>query len=74
MKTGEDRKTYNIRCPVCGAINRGLNLEETDGRYICCSCGRETVWQKYKEGKEADNECNGGEQSRQGDAVITAGK
>ena len=25
-------------CPQCGASNEGLNLQETDGLYICCKC------------------------------------
>lgn len=28
-------------CPQCGARNEGLDLQETDGSYVCCKC--ETV-------------------------------
>ena len=34
--------TYDIRCPVCGAVNRGLYLEETDGWMECEKCGNVT--------------------------------
>ena len=32
--------TYDVKCPVCGRINRNLYLEETDGWMECekCSC------------------------------------
>ena len=30
---------YDIKCPVCGTINRGLDLEETDGWMECDKCG-----------------------------------
>ena len=33
---------YDMKCPVCGAVNRSLNLEETEGRMICERCGAET--------------------------------
>lgn len=31
--------TGDVICPVCGAVNRSLNLEETDGWMECISCG-----------------------------------
>ena len=34
--------TYDICCPVCGAVNRGLYLEETDGWMECEKCGNVT--------------------------------
>ena len=41
--TEEERKqkemAYDVKCPVCGTVNRGLNLEETEGRMICERCG-----------------------------------
>ena len=33
---------YDVQCPFCGAVNRGLYLEETDGTMECCECGRVT--------------------------------
>ena len=45
-RTGEERKqkemAYDVKCTVCGTVNRGLNLEETEGRMICERCGSET--------------------------------
>lgn len=31
--------TGDVICPVCSAVNRSLNLEETDGWMECISCG-----------------------------------
>ena len=31
--------TYDIACPICGRINRGLYLEETEGWMECECCG-----------------------------------
>ena len=35
-------KTTDVMCPVCGAINYGLLLEETDGWMECEHCGSMT--------------------------------
>ena len=32
-------KSYDLCCPICGAVNRGLYLEETDGWMECEKCG-----------------------------------
>ena len=29
---------YDIKCPICGTINRGLYLEETHGWMVCENC------------------------------------
>ncbi len=29
---------YDEKCPVCGTINKGLNLEETNGWFECEHC------------------------------------
>jgi len=29
----------NEKCPICGELNRGLFLKETDGWFICQKCG-----------------------------------
>lgn len=29
----------DVRCPVCGAVNKSLDLEETDGWMECENCG-----------------------------------
>ncbi len=31
-------KTYDVRCPICGKLNRNLYLEETDGWMECDRC------------------------------------
>lgn len=31
--------TYDVKCPICGAVNRSLFLEETDGWMECDHCG-----------------------------------
>lgn len=31
-------KQYDLRCPVCGTMNKGLFLEETDGWMECDRC------------------------------------
>ncbi len=30
---------YNEKCPICGAMNKGLNLDETNGWFECEKCG-----------------------------------
>lgn len=30
---------YNLNCPKCGAEQKGLDLEETEGSFICSNCG-----------------------------------
>lgn len=32
-------KQYNVVCPVCGHVNRGLYLWETQGWMECDRCG-----------------------------------
>ena len=45
-------------CPQCGARNEGLNLQETDGSYVCCKCEAVIDTKKYgtKNNKEAEHE------------------
>ena len=31
-------KQYDVECPNCGTVNKGLFLEETNGRMICEHC------------------------------------
>lgn len=31
-------KQYDMKCPICGCVNRGLYLEETDGCMECEEC------------------------------------
>lgn len=39
--------TYDAVCPICGAVNHSLFLEETDGWMECEMCGEATKfrWQ-----------------------------
>lgn len=39
---------YNVKCPVCGKVNVGLDLEETDGWMECDGCGSITQSQTHK--------------------------
>lgn len=43
-------------CPKCGALNEGLNLQETGGLYVCCKC--EAVIDTKESGKENSREAN----------------
>ncbi len=38
---------YNIKCPVCGHINKNLLLYETEGRYICEHCKHEEQLKQF---------------------------
>ena len=33
-------KQFDVKCPVCGKINRNLFLEETKGLLECANCGK----------------------------------
>ncbi len=35
-------QTFDVKCPVCGKVNRGLYLEETDGWMECEACSEVT--------------------------------
>lgn len=37
----------DVKCPICGTINKSLDLEETDGWMECESCGEATQQMKY---------------------------
>ena len=34
----------NVKCPICGYENEGVDLEETGGRAECYGCGAERVF------------------------------
>lgn len=55
---------FNAKCPVCGVMNMYLNLDETDGRYICTVCGSEIQVTEYRGNGEAKDVCKTGKQSR----------
>ena len=38
---------YNVECPICGALNKNLNLDETGGWMECDSCGKVVGLPKY---------------------------
>ena len=40
-------KQYDITCPICGTVNKGLYLDETDGWMVCEKCGNETQDMNY---------------------------
>ncbi len=35
------------KCPICGTVNRSLDLEETDGWMECENCGNAVQILKY---------------------------
>lgn len=35
-------KTYDVRCPICGAMNKNVYLDDTDGWIECDHCGEVT--------------------------------
>ena len=40
-------KQYDIKCPCCGTVNKGLYLDETGGWMICEHCHAETMDGEY---------------------------
>ena len=40
-------KRENVRCPVCGTMNRSLDLEETEGMMECTECGNTFQLMRY---------------------------
>ena len=42
-------KSYDLRCPICGAVNSGLYLEETDGWMECEKCGNVTQSMEHRQ-------------------------
>ncbi len=36
-------KQYDVKCPVCGTLNKGLYLDETNGWMICEHCGSKVL-------------------------------
>ena len=40
-------KKYDVRCPVCGIVNRSLYLDETDGWMECEHCRQAVRAQEY---------------------------
>ena len=44
---------YNVICPNCNAEQKHLNLEETEGSYVCSKCGKQTTVDLEKIKKES---------------------
>ena len=42
-------KSYDLHCPICGTVNRGLYLEETDGWMECEKCGNVTQSMEHRQ-------------------------
>lgn len=38
MKEGIENEQENVRCPICGCLNKGLALDETHGWMECIKC------------------------------------
>ena len=38
---------YDVKCPICGTINKGLYMKETDGWMVCEHCKNEVQILKY---------------------------
>ena len=37
----------NVRCPICGQLNEGVDLEETGGWVECCACKTDFMPSEY---------------------------
>ena len=31
----------DVKCPICGSVEKGLNLDETGGWFVCSKCKSE---------------------------------
>ena len=38
---------YNVKCPICGTVNKNLYLKETDGWFVCEHCQNEQRAAEY---------------------------
>ncbi len=52
---------YNVKCPKCGAVQKGLNLKETEGSFICSKCKRRFIveGENIREVKDEQSKNNG---------------
>ncbi len=46
---------YNEKCPICGTENKQLNLDETNGWFICEKCGNKVNTLKYYKTQKVAN-------------------
>ena len=37
----------NVKCPICGQMNEGVDLDETEGWVECCRCKNDFVPSEY---------------------------
>ena len=51
--------SVDVKCPICGAMNESLNLEETDGWMECESCGNAVQIMKYVKTRLSDARLSG---------------
>lgn len=40
---------YDEKCPICGELNKGLYLKETEGWFICERCKNKVQLLKYSQ-------------------------
>ena len=53
-------REYDVTCPSCGTVNKGLFLEETEGNYECEGCGKMGRLSEYQRRLNALREGNKG--------------
>ena len=41
-------KKYNVKCPTCGTVNKGLFLDETDGWMECECCHKSSQDKRFQ--------------------------
>ncbi len=46
---------YNEKCPICGTENKRLNLDETNGWFICEKCGNKVNTLKHYKTQKVAN-------------------
>lgn len=34
---------FDVKCPICGTINKGLYLKETEGHFECAKCKSQII-------------------------------
>lgn len=38
---------FDVKCPICGTINKGLYLKETEGHFECTTCKNHIVDMRF---------------------------
>ena len=44
---------YDEKCPICGKLNKGMYLDETQGLFVCEKCGNEIQIPRFKKKKQS---------------------